>query len=420
MRRILLMVRKDLKRQLRSPMGILLALSFPIFFTSIIALAFGSGSQPKIPKVQLLVEDLDDSLLSGALVSATGNEQVAKYFDVRQVGPVGREMLERGAASALWRIPKGFQQAMLDGTPVQFELIRNPAQSILPEIAEQGLTVLVELLSSASRALREPLDRLRPMIDADAAPTARQVSEIAVVVYDTINRSEKLLMPPAITLASVQLTDEEGETQTSGSSSSLLFLMVLPGISVWGLFLVGDLAMRDLITEIRLGTLRRQLCGPLPAGQLVVGKAVFTAMLSLLSLVVLATVGWIVGRQSVDLIGFVSLSLSLVLAITGYAALVYGGAGSERQGATISSVLLLVFAFLGGSFVQIDSLPSSIQRVAPVSPFYWGTTGYQKLIRDGAGLTDLLPNIGVLAVFGVVLLAAGSALLQRKVRRGTA
>jgi ABC-type multidrug transport system permease subunit len=265
------------------------------------------------------------------------------------------------------------------------------------------------------------MDDLRPMLDADTAPSAEQVANLAVTIYGTIDGAEALLAPPAITLDPVQLEDEEGEAQASGNpSTSLIFLIVLPGISVWGLFLVGDMAMRDILTEVRQGTLRRQLSGPVPAGQLVVGKALFTATLSLISLVLLAAIGWIVGGQNVDLAGFVVLSLALILAITGYSSVVYGGANTEQQGATISGVLLLVFAFLGGSFIQIDNLPASVQRVSPVSPFYWGTTGYQKLIRDEGGLLDVLPNAGVLALLGVALLAAGALLLQRKVRGGAA
>ena len=238
--------------------------------------------------------------------------------------------------------------------------------------------------------------------------------------YEAIERAEELLIPPAITLDSVQLTDEVGETQGSGGASrSLIFLMVLPGISVWGLFLVGDLAMRDIVTEATQGTLRRQLSGPISAGQLILAKALFTAVLSSISLILLAAIGWGVARQAVDLAGFLVLSFALILAITGYAAVVYGGVGTERQGATISSVLLLIFAFLGGSFIQLNSLPSGMRRLAPISPFYWGTTGYQKLISDG-GLSDVLPSVGVLAGLGVVLLSLGSVLLQRRLRRGTA
>jgi len=421
MRPILLMVRKDLLRQVRSPMALLLSLSFPLVFTSLLALTFGSGSQPSMPRVQLLVEDLDDSLASGALVSAVTSEQMAEYFDVEQIGAEGLHRLEQNKASALWRIPKGFQQDLIDGTPVELELIRNPAQSILPEIAEQGLTVLTEVLSAAARVLEEPLDDLRPMLEQNSAPGAEQISALTVKMYGVINRAEGLLTPPAIVLDTVQLEDEQGETPSGGgSSTSLIFLIVLPGISVWGLFLVGDMAMRDVITESTRGTLHRQLCGPIRPGQLLVAKALFTAVVSLISLVLLAGIGWGVARQSTDPAGFIVLSLALILAITGYAALVYGGAKTERQGATISSVLLLVFAFAGGSFIQVRDLPAVMQRIAPFSPFYWGTTGYQTLIRDDGSLLDVLPNAGVLAALGVVLLAAGAALLQRKMRGGAA
>jgi ABC-type multidrug transport system permease subunit len=396
-------------------------LSFPLVFTSLLALTFGSGSQPRMPRVQLLIEDLDDSFASGALVSAVTSEQMARYFDVEQVGADGLQRIEQNKASALWRIPEGFQQDLIDGTPVKLELIRNPAQSILPEIAEQGLTVLTEVLSAAARVLEEPLDDLRPMLEQDSAPGAERVAAMTVKMYAVINRAEGLLAPPAIVLDTVQLEDEQGETPSGGgSSTSLIFLMVLPGISVWGLFLVGDMAMRDVITESTRGTLHRQLCGPVRPGQLLVAKALFTASVSLISLVLLAGIGWGVAKQSVDPAGFIVLSLALILAITGYAALVYGGVSTERQGATISGVLLLIFAFVGGSFIQIDDLPAVMRRFAPISPFYWGTTGYQTLIRDGGGLSDVLPNAGVLAALGVVLLAAGAALLQRRMRGGAA
>ncbi len=86
MQRLLLMVRKDLLRQLRSPMSILLVLSFPLIFTSLLALTFGSGSEPGVPKVKLLVEDHDDSFLSRALLSVTGSEQMAEFFRVAGAG----------------------------------------------------------------------------------------------------------------------------------------------------------------------------------------------------------------------------------------------------------------------------------------------------------------------------------------------
>jgi ABC-2 type transport system permease protein len=99
--------------------------------------------------------------------------------------------------------------------------------------------------------------------------------------------------------------------------------------------------------------------------------------------------------------------------------MVYGGTTTVRQGATISGILMLIFAFLGGAFIQLQSFPPAVRRIAPISPFFWGNSGYQDLLQADGGVSDILPNVGVLAGLGVLLLGAGAALLQRRLGRGT-
>jgi len=420
MSRLWLMVRKDLLRQLRAPMSMLLVLSFPLVFATLIALAFGGAGGSGFPKVDLLVEDRDDSMLSRLLLAATESEQMAQYFDARPVGPEGIELIEKGEASALLRIPEGFGRNLLDGTPVTFELVRNPAQGILPEIAEQSMMVLSDFLDSASRVLREPLSEISGYLDSENGPSAAQVSSLSLKIYSAVERVEKLAIPPAILLDTVQLVEDGDEKPEQGSATGFIFMIVLPGISVWALFLLGDIAMRDILTEGQAGTLRRQLAGPLAPRDIILAKALFTALVATISLVFLASIGWFVSSATVDLPAFAVLSLAIVLAVTGWAAVVYGGAANERQGATISSVLLLIFAFIGGSFLQIDMLPAAVRKFSPLSPFYWGTTGYRELLQDGAGLVEVLPNVGVLSTLGVVLLMAGAFLMRRKVAVGGA
>jgi len=420
MRRLGLMVRKDLLRQRRAPMGLLFALAFPIVFSALIALTFGARGE-RLARVQLLVEDRDGSFLSEMLLSALTSEQFGEYFDVRQVGEEGRSVIEQGEASALLQIPPAFGDDLLAGRPLRFELLRNPAQSILPEIAEQTFTVLADGLDAASRALRGPLNELAAMRDESNAPGPERVADIAVAAYGVIEGAEGLLFPPAITLETVQLEapGEAASAPSGGPGVADLFVMVFPGVAVWSLFLVGDITMRDLLTEATQGTLRRQLCGPLAPREIVVAKAAATAVVATISLLLLTAIGGVVGRRGVDPAGFVLLSASVILAVTGFAATIYGGARTERQGATVSSVILLVFAFSGGTFFSIDALPGPLRAVAPVSPFYWGTEGYRSLVQ-GAGVAAVLQPTAILAATGVVLLSLGGWLLGRKVRHGGA
>jgi len=417
MRTLRLLVAKDLRRRLRSPLGLLIVLSFPIVFATLIALSFGAHGE-RVPKIHLLVENRDDGIVANGLLSSLTSARMSAYVDVEIVKEEGAARMEKGEASALLRIPKGFTQDLIDGRPASLALVRNPAQGILPEIAEQLTRVLVDVLDSSSRVLRGPLDQIRPFTQADAnGITDASVTRIALAVKRAADGAGKLLFPPAISIDSAALQPKPVE-EKPGSGVGTIFLLILPGISVYALFLVGDLAMRDIIAEATAGTLRRQLAGPIGAGTLVLGKALYTAVLSLLALVLISIVGAFILGRGVDPAGFLLLSLALVLAVTGASSVIYALARNERAGATVSSIVYLILGFAGGSFINLEGLPKAARAIAPLSPFYWGTTGYRSLIESAGTLRDILPNVAVLAGLGAGCLALGALLLQRTLRRG--
>ncbi len=371
MARMLLLVRKDLLRKVRSPLGIIVVLSFPLVFSLIVGIVFGGG-QPRMPQIELLVEDCDaDPVLPSLLRSIAAGERFAGRFKIRNVGDEGRALIEADRADALLRIPQGFAARLAAGQPAELELIRNPSRGITPEIVEQTLATLIDSLPTTS----------------DATPSPRLIRLETVTVSN--------------------------DSDTPAQSRRSVFLFVLPGVAVWALFMVGDNGMRDILVEAGDGTLRRQLSGPVSSRELVLAKALLTSALATISLLILSTFGWMASERSVALAGFAALSGSLIVAVTGFSALVYGLARTERQGATFSSAFVLGCAFLGGAFLPIDNLPESVRRFAPLSPIYWGTSGYQALLHDGAGLSDILGHVAVLAGMGAILLFVGSSLLHR-------
>ena len=420
MRRIALLVVKDLRRKARAPLGLLVVLAFPLLFAGMIGLVFGSRGG-SIPKVRLLVENLDgDSFLARGLVSSLTSTQMAEYFDVRVVHEEGSALMEKGEASALLRIPKGFSADLIDGKPLTLTLVRNPAEGILPEIAEQSARMLVEVLDGAAHVLRGPLDDLRPYLgEGHPAITDQAVAAISVTVKRSIEGASAFLSPPVITLADAFVKPPaEDKNKKNADSVSQIFLFVLPGVAVYALFLVGDQGMRDLLTETAAGTLKRQLAGPVGAGTIVFAKAAYTAVISFAAVLLLAVVGVFAGGAGVDPLAFLVLALAMVLAVTGASATVYGLARNERQGATLSSLIYLILAFAGGSFIPLDNLPASVRAVAFVSPFYWATQGCRRLIAEGVGLGAIWQNVVVLAALGIVLLAFGAGALRRSVLRG--
>lgn len=415
------MVRKDLLRKLRSPLGLLVVLAFPIVFAAIIGVTFGGGNEP--PRVRLLVENLDDGPAGNALLSALTSNQAAEYFDVEVVEENGRERIERGEASALLRVPESFSQDLIEGNPVTLQLVRNPAEGILPEIAEQVVGVLAEVLDGGVHVLRKPLDELAPFTrDTGLRITDDTVAGVAVAIKGAVEGAERYLSPPAIEIDGVSLEDDAADEEGGGGAGAVfsVFLLVFPGVSVYALFLVGDLGMRDLLGEFDAGTLRRQMTGPVTANTIVLAKAAFTAGITLLGLLILTVAGAFFRDRPIDVAAFLLVSLSLILAVTGAGAAVYGASGSQQRGATVASVIYLVLAFAGGSFFRLEQMPGLLRAVAPVSPFYWGTEGYRALLERDAGIAEVWPSVAVLSTLGVVLLAVGSRLLHRRVLRGGA
>ena len=416
---LLAMVGKDLRRRARSPLPTILLLLFPLIFAGLIAVTFGGG-ETKVPKVRLLLEDRDGGLVGMLVGSAFQQGEAQKYFVVKKVEKVegdGAALLEKEGAAALLRLPKGFSAAVLAGRPATIELVESPAQSILPKVAEQVTSVLAEGLSAASRLLREPLDRIQAASDS-ARPSDAQVAEIAVLVNRTLSGSPNYLLPPIITLETATRPDPAAKGKASGDSIGSVFLFMLPGIAVFALFNLADQSMRDLLVEARLKTLRRQLAGPITAGGVVAGKALSTAAVAGISLVSLTIVGAFAAPRGVSLAGFLLLSLALLLATTGFSSFLFAVASSEKQGATLASLVTLLMAFSGGAFIPADSLPGALRAVSPFSLIHWANVGYQKLVLEGAGIGEILPNVAVLAGVGALLLALSGPLWTRRLLRG--
>jgi ABC-2 type transport system permease protein len=420
------MVAKDLRRRARAPLATVLLLLFPLLFSGLIALTFGAG-EAKVPKVRLLLDDRDGGLVAQLVASAFQRPEAQKYFEVKTVeaaapgsaAPDDATRLEKEEAAAVLRLPAGFSDDVLAGRPARTELVKSPAQSILPDIAEQVTGVLAEGLSAASRLLRGPIDQINSTpVTPQGGPSDQRVADIAVLVNGVVTRSRPYLFPPVITLESAEQAAPAGGKPAGPASRTSVFLFMLPGIAVYTLFNLADQMMRDLLVEARLKTLRRQLAGPLTAGRVLAGKALSTAAIAGLALAALTAVGAAAAPGGISLSGYLLLSAALVAATTGFASFIFGLARGEKQGATFASVVSLLMAFAGGSFIPLNSLPASLRALSPFSLIYWAATGYQKLVLDGAGLRDVLPNIAILAVAGLALLALSAPLWQRRLLRG--
>ncbi|MFT6713595.1 MAG: hypothetical protein ACJAVJ_000874, partial [Planctomycetota bacterium] len=151
-------LKKDLLRRLADPTSLLLWLGIPLVLGSLMSLAFqqdsGSG-----PKALLLLADLDRSKISEMLAAPAGGPDVPVEIE-RVALEEGRARIEKGEATALVVLPKGFGDSILLNQPCTIEIVTNPAQTILPGIVIGMMETLTEAHFYAHRVLGDEIQMI--------------------------------------------------------------------------------------------------------------------------------------------------------------------------------------------------------------------------------------------------------------------
>jgi ABC-2 type transport system permease protein len=84
------------------------------------------------------------------------------------------------------------------------------------------------------------------------------------------------------------------------------------------------------------------------------------------------------------------------------------------RGRRLGVFIGLGFAALGGCMVPIDLFPPAMVTIAHVTPHAWAMDAFDEVQRRGGTIVDVLPELGVLAVYAAALLAVASVVFRRK------
>lgn len=84
----------------------------------------------------------------------------------------------------------------------------------------------------------------------------------------------------------------------------------------------------------------------------------------------------------------------------------------SNRPATLAVVSMASVA-IGGCMMPLEVFSPVMRRVAHVTPQAWGNDAFAKLIGHGASITGILPQLGALAAYAVVLLALAAWRLRQ-------
>ncbi len=402
---IWLCAKKDLLRLRRDPAALLLWIGFPLMLISIMAALFGKES-PK-PRGLLLIADEDATFVSGALANVYSQGKLGEMIRTEKVKQdEGRARMEKGDASALLVIPKGFSDAFLNNQPMQLPLITNPAYRIMPRLIEETLSVVFDAGFYLQRIAGDEMRAVSiagPRSEEQVVDLSRRFKRIA----DSLS---KYTNPLLIELKSTVVKEDEQPRKSFGAIffPSMLFLSLL--------FIAQGVAM-DMWKERTQGAIRRFVSTASPLRAWLGGKMLSAGIVFL----TVSSAGFLMAHFFIDLSLDHALPSILWVSASGIGLcllfmLLIVHAPSERGAGIVANLVTFPLMMAGGSFFPFDLMPANLAAIGRMTPNGFALTKLQEIMDGKIHLLALAPVLIGLIAFCLIV----SLIIERRVRRNFA
>src|ERR1043166_1510471 len=257
MRTLALLLRKDLLRAARNPIGWVVFMAIPLLITTIIGLIFGPKQAERgLGQIRFALVDEDNSALTRLLHGGLNQREFKEHFDpVFLERAEAMKQVQAGKLSAMLLIPRGFTRGYLTSTnAVTLELMKNPAESIHPAVLEELLEVLVTGMDAIKRQFGSELPEWQAVLDGPG--DYHRVSELIVRAGDKLEAARKMLFPPRVTYTKGRPVEQPAASGPAVPKFNI-FGFLLPGLAGMFLLFLGENATRDLHRELEQRTVQR-------------------------------------------------------------------------------------------------------------------------------------------------------------------
>ena len=183
-------------------------------------------------------------------------------------------------------------------------------------------------------------------------------------------------------------------------------LFMVPGVLAILVTMIGGfLAALNIVKEKEVGTIEQINVTPIKKHHFILGKLIPFWVLGNIVFTLGLLVSWLiygiipVGSLLV-LYGFISVYL---LAILGFGLLISTFCDTQQQAMFIMFFFMMIFILMGGLFTSIDSMPAWAKGLAQLNPVSYLIEVMRMVIMKGSGFREVLPHLGIVALFALVL-----------------
>jgi ABC-2 type transport system permease protein len=413
------LIRKDLRVFLTDRRAVILSFAAPLAIASFMAFLFGGMGDPQAAgKIAIRVVDEDGTELSQKVIKAIESE---KTFETAAAGrEQARADVQKGKAVVAAVFPKGFGESagrsMFGGSerPV-VTLMSDPSHQAELGMVRGLLTQhIMEVVSrDAFSAERGPAQIKEALAGIDKSPEIAADDKAALKkMLDSISTWYE--RPGAKSLTGEQggpggfrmpyTTKEQTITAGNQSDRKAQYAHAFAGMVVQFILFGGIELGVGLLTERQKGLWQRVRAAPLSRYQIVAGRTLSGAIISLMTIAVVFGLGMLMFRFGIQgsLLGFLLVGVAYALAASTFGLLIAALGKTPQAARGVSIIVVLLMVMLGGAWMPTFLFPAWLQKVTPVIPTRWAVDGFEGATFRGLGFTELMPHVGALLGFAVV------------------
>lgn len=360
----------NLRRFVRDRSNLFFVFVLPIGIVLLIGAQF-SGDFSPVLGVAGRGSDFGNVLVDA--VEAGEGVRVAVYEDVDEmIGDV-----ERGDIAAALTIPVGADDALAAAEPIEVGFVSRP-----DGFGPQLQTVVADAVSAATLERSAIAFAVTRGADPEAAAQVAATSEVPTLEVTAVTAGESLF------------EGVSGQFDIGASSQLVLFM-----------FLTGLTGSAALIQSRQLGVTTRMVGSPTSVGTIVLGEALGRFVIVLIQGVYIMAATFLLFRVNWgDPVAATAVLLAFS-AVGAGAAMLFGTVfRNDQQAGGVAVVAGIGLAALGGSMLPMELFSPTMETISRFTPHAWANEAFAEILRRQGTVADIVPQLGALAAFAVVLL----------------
>lgn len=427
------LTRKNLLHFFSDKRGAFIIVLLPMVLGTLMGALMSPRASPS--DIALLVVQQDDSEEVNRFVEAIDAHELLTVERVQLAE--ARARVGSGKSRLALILPEGTgpslrPASMFNGERSQVIILYDPSRKVQLQIA-QGLLTQV-LMQELGAALTDPslmtdmFAQVRTDLDAARALDPGSVDPSLLDFIDQGTKfAEVLNAAPASGESAARGQVDEDESAIGGglkppidfvseamtakgaTSGYNHYAHNYAGMLLLFLLFAGTSAAQAILKEREDGVLVRIQLSSVGSSTLLMASALSTMITALFSSVIVYAVGIAIFGIEVrgPALGFAFVLVAQAFFVGSFGVLLAGLGRSEKQISSLSTLIVLPMALLGGAMLPSFLFPDWVQSLQPLIPTYWATHGLASMTWRGSAWDAALMSSAALVGFAAVFLAIG-------------